>query len=104
YQQANASKRRTYVFSQPLCNGHDGGSLVRNYSRLMKTTAIALTIGAYAVPSAMAQNQPQAEQTEQNVQANSRATLLDLITISATMGWQAVIDALSATSVVDSDQ
>jgi len=104
YQQANASKRRTYVFSQPLCNGHDGGSLVRNYSRLMKTTAIALTIGGYAVPSAMAQNQPQAEQTEQSVQANSRATLLDLITISATMGWQAVIDALSATSVVDSDQ
>lgn len=70
-------------------------------SNLMKTTAIALAMGLCATPVALAQDNTEANTTQRPA---APATLLDLLTISATMGWQAVIDTLSGTSVVGADE
>lgn len=72
-----------------------------SYKTLMKTTALAAVMTLAATPAAMAQDDAApADQAQESAASAGPATLLDLITISATMGWQAVIDALSGTSVV----
>ena len=77
---------------------------------LMASTALAVALSAWS-HSAHAQQvqdtQTQAAAKQDRIQSagNRQATtLLDLITISATMGLQAVIDALSATSVADTTE
>ncbi|SEB73449.1 hemoglobin/transferrin/lactoferrin receptor protein [Nitratireductor aquibiodomus] len=67
-------------------------------SGLLKTTALATLLGLSAISSASSQEP--AAQGEQDLPSAGKPTELDLITITATLGWQAVIDALSATSVV----
>lgn len=68
------------------------------YSILMKGTAIAAVLAL--APAALAQENAVTADEQPAVQDAGNVTLLDLVTISATMGWQAVIDALSSTSVV----
>ncbi|WP_295810177.1 TonB-dependent hemoglobin/transferrin/lactoferrin family receptor [uncultured Nitratireductor sp.] len=55
-------------------------------------------MGLSAVSSALSQESDAT--AEENNAAAAAPTELDLITITATLGWQAVIDALSGTSVV----
>ena len=70
-------------------------------SNLMKTTAIALAMGVGTMPMAMAQDEQAVEPAAARA---APATLLDVITISATMGWQAVIEAMSGTSLVGAEE
>lgn len=75
---------------------------MNSHSNLMKTTAIALAMGLGAVSAAVAQDD--AAPAQDAPRAAAPATLLDIITISATMGWQAVIETLSGTSVVGTEE
>lgn len=78
---------------------------------LMASTALALVLGLCAAPQASAQEQEKkgaAAKTGRLAPAtagqNQPATMLDLITISATMIKTAVIESMAAISAVDSDE
>lgn len=76
----------------------------------MTSTALAVALSAGSLPAHAQQaqsTQVQPTQKQDRVQPSGNRqtpTLLDLITISATMGLQAVIDALSGTSVADTTE
>lgn len=76
----------------------------------MASTALAVTSSAWSLPAHAQQatgEQTATTQKQDRVQPEGKeqaTTFLDLITISATMGLQAVIDAMSGTSVVDSTE
>lgn len=71
-------------------------------TNLLASSALAAVMALAAASAAMAQEEDAAAVApEQAPRAGGGpVTVLDIITISATMGWQAVIDALSGTSVV----
>lgn len=71
------------------------------HSKLMVSTAITLIIGLGAAQTAHAQTQNQNDVAQTTQSAAANVTLLDVISISATMGTQAAIDSMSGTSVVD---
>lgn len=77
-----------------------GAYLMHIRTNLMASSALAAVIALAAAPVAMAQDDSAAEAPRAAGAAAGPVTVLDIITISATMGWQAVIEALSATSVV----
>lgn len=77
---------------------------MRIHKTLTKTTALAAIMALAATQATLAQQAGERTQVEQAVPASGPVTLLDVITISATLGWEAVIDALSGTSVVSGDE
>ncbi|RST87525.1 TonB-dependent receptor [Aquibium carbonis] len=77
-----------------------------NDAKFLKSTALAAVMACGAVPIAIAQGVDVEAEAEAVVQASAptATTLLDRLTISATMASQAVIDALSGTSLVSSEE
>lgn len=75
-------------------------------AKFLKSTALAAVMACGAVPIASAQDVETDGEAEKSAQSSapSPATLLDRITISATMASQAVIDALSGTSLVSPEE
>ncbi|RUY40626.1 TonB-dependent heme/hemoglobin receptor family protein, partial [Mesorhizobium sp. M7A.F.Ca.US.001.04.1.1] len=79
---------------------------------LMASTALAFVLGLCAVPLASAQEQDREKKTAAktgrlapaSVAQNQPATMLDVITISATMIKTAVIESMAAISAVDQDE
>jgi len=78
---------------------------------LMASTALAFVLGLCAAPFASAQEQEPEKKAAKadrlapaNAAQNQPATMLDVITISATMIKSAVIDSMAAISAVDQDE
>ena len=73
-----------------------------NDAKFLKSTALAAMMACGAVQIAVAQDAE--ADVQETTAAPGQATLLDRITISATMASQAVIDTLSGTSLLSSEE
>ncbi len=73
-----------------------------NHTKFLKNTALAVVMACASVQGVLAQD-AEAEAREPAAPAGS-VTFLDQITITATLASQAVIDALSGTSLVSSEE
>lgn len=87
--------------SQPEISGTRVADQMKQ-AKLLKGTALAAIMACSGTQNVWAQGDP-ASQVQEAVASTKPATWLDLLVISATLTTQAVVDALSGTSLISSE-